>query len=435
MCGHWTAICVYGDCGRLLGTGATYAVWLVSTTSSMETLQRQCLRVQLENRRTEVGKIVLIDSCCASVPKYWLQHIRTDAGIYSGLAFLTDAHLILPNVRTRSLEVWQVSERSSDESGDKSPVARLALPPLSEGWVYHVVSCRGDPNPMGATSKRRSTDPFQPSPDTALLLLNVYVHHERPATLNANDIHVDAFTMLVPRNSILQTLMDNPKELILPWEKWSSKVRILSTSDDGSNSNWITTTSGLRYITFDKDHEIVLRDYNRFNKDLVKEGEEVFPLRKALYDERERTVSLDFLIDDEPLPATVIFGGIKEDWSGALLDEERIIGLRVRRLRWWNSKMWLSKLLCFVARRTVRSGCAGDLALWMIMYIVEERANMMLSSTIQDGKTDSNLPVILQLFKPWIGHRNSNLRPSDRQKNHCTSQVSSGRDTLVQQKV
>lgn len=296
----------------------------------METLQRQRLRVELENRGDQIGapcRFVI-----GTLSFILLQHISTDAGVYSGLAFLTDKIIILPNVRLRSLEVWEIPEDANTvKNALEGPIASFILPPLKAGWAYHIVSCRGDPNPMGASSTRRSPDPFQPSPATALLLLNVYVHHERPAALGPNDQHSDAFNMLIRRDALLAILQEKG-DIELPWEEWSSAARILCSSEDAA-SNWITTTSGLRYVSFDRDKEVIVRDFNKFNQDPTGHEQaassEPLPLRKALYDEKERTPFLDILIDDVSLPSTVTFGGIQANWSGALMDEERIIGLQV----------------------------------------------------------------------------------------------------------
>lgn len=251
------------------------------------------------------------------------------------MAFLTDKLIMLPNVRRRRLEIWEIAEDTEEVNKTiKEPIASFELPKLTDGWAYHIVCCRGDPNPMGPSSARRSTDPFQPSPATALLLLNVYVHHERPAALGPNDQHSDAFNMLIRRDELLAVLQRRTgKGTTFEWKKdWSSAARILCSSEDAA-SNWITTTSGLRYVSFDRDKEVVVRDFNKFNQDPTGNEQsavsEPLPLRKALYDEKERTSYLENFIDDVSLPSAVVFGGIQAHWTGALMDEERIIGLQV----------------------------------------------------------------------------------------------------------
>lgn len=69
---------------------------------------------------------------------------------YSGLIFLTDHLILIPNVRTNALDIFQIPEKPTADA--PVPVLVLRLPELAEERLMGGISCRAEPNPIGTDS-------------------------------------------------------------------------------------------------------------------------------------------------------------------------------------------------------------------------------------------------------------------------------------------
>ncbi|KIM37681.1 hypothetical protein M413DRAFT_448215 [Hebeloma cylindrosporum] len=104
---------------------------------------------------------------------------------YSGLIFLSESLILLPNTRTNGLDIFRIPTKPTLLS--LRPILTLNLPTLSPGRVLGGISCRAEPNPISPSSiphmKQRSQDggyfspnrPFSPNSEHALCIFDLRI--------------------------------------------------------------------------------------------------------------------------------------------------------------------------------------------------------------------------------------------------------------------
>lgn len=151
------------------------------------------------------------------------------------------------------------------------------------------------------------------------------------------------FNMFVHRSSLLGIFEDRKAEIekdpVIPWIQWGPDITRWFNSDSTA-TRWITTTAGQRCVVMmdngsvdshDEGSLIIVIDFNPHN---------VRKLAQKLKDQPGK----DFRCMTEP-SSTVHFGAFKEDivsklpcravgakqlrYDGVLMDEERLIGIKV----------------------------------------------------------------------------------------------------------
>ncbi|KAJ7593942.1 hypothetical protein C8J56DRAFT_424438 [Mycena floridula] len=115
---------------------------------------------------------------------------------------------------------------------------QLALPVIAEGWEILSIICRCDPNP-GQGPAMRSTAPFQSSPKTALIYIEVLVRSG----------HIQSFVMFIQRNSLLETFHKYQHDLSspIPYTEWGPSITNVLSIPHIHFGSWITVTSGLQF--------------------------------------------------------------------------------------------------------------------------------------------------------------------------------------------
>ncbi|TEB26755.1 hypothetical protein FA13DRAFT_1010701 [Coprinellus micaceus] len=191
---------------------------------------------------------------------------------YSGLIFLDENLLLLPNTRRGALEIWDLPRTASAPS-PSAPVCILELPLLAPGRSFGQLSCRAEPNPMGANrfrgtknhAERRQQRPYRCKAEDAIIIFNVRIQplHAGPHPVVALGFsHV--YTFFVHRKSILQIVEEQKQREAMPptididfpsnsllfpppiiWDQWGQKITRWIEADDMA-TRWITTTSGQR---------------------------------------------------------------------------------------------------------------------------------------------------------------------------------------------
>ncbi|KAF9553352.1 hypothetical protein CPC08DRAFT_822345 [Agrocybe pediades] len=78
-------------------------------------------------------------------------HFTAESKTYSGLLFLTEDLILLPNALLNTLDIFRIPEKATVET--PKPVLRLSLPRLANGRHLGGISCRAEPNPIGKSSK------------------------------------------------------------------------------------------------------------------------------------------------------------------------------------------------------------------------------------------------------------------------------------------
>jgi len=267
-------------------------------------------------------------------------------------------------------------------------VQSLSLPRLSFGASMHAISCRAEPNPMGysASTVRSSygsgdgngllpthSRPFHSSASDAIVLFNIYIQQQFLST----------FSLIIHRKSLLAYLPplqdpnsssstnesrglftlyegqvqgesssgpedgDNCRQVLepIPWAEWGPPVSRWIRAQDHS-TRWITTSTGQRLVLIDDpswevERPIVVFDFNPRHRcpDSNTQRELLCvngdgPFEEKVYSE----LPFGYTISDEHY-----------DYDAVLMDEERVIGMRVR-----NSDSCMSMgLLKFIHNRLI----------------------------------------------------------------------------------
>ncbi|KAF8956844.1 hypothetical protein BDZ97DRAFT_1925109 [Flammula alnicola] len=69
---------------------------------------------------------------------------------YSGLIFLNEELILLPNTGTNSLDIFRIPKKPTLDSLE--PILLLQLPALTDGRILGGISCRAEPNPISPES-------------------------------------------------------------------------------------------------------------------------------------------------------------------------------------------------------------------------------------------------------------------------------------------
>ncbi|KIM38398.1 hypothetical protein M413DRAFT_46795, partial [Hebeloma cylindrosporum] len=80
-------------------------------------------------------------------------HFTAPYRTYSGLVFLTEHLVLLPNSQKNSLDIFRIPSTSSIPT-PTTPLLSLALPALANGRAPGGISCRAEPNPIAQSSDR-----------------------------------------------------------------------------------------------------------------------------------------------------------------------------------------------------------------------------------------------------------------------------------------
>ncbi|KAH6910643.1 hypothetical protein BKA70DRAFT_1370960 [Coprinopsis sp. MPI-PUGE-AT-0042] len=198
---------------------------------------------------------------------------------YSGPLFLTEELVVLPNAKDGVLEVWKIPRRANLPS-PSAPFVILQLPTLAPGRQYASISCRGEPNPVGESTKpgsRIRERSYQANAENAVMIFNVNIE---PSQNPFNIALGHMYTFFVHRKSLITSVEEADKRrqsmtqeeamslggrfkasddinipfpsaiassITVPWQEWGPPVtRWLEA--ERFPTRWITTTAGQRAI-------------------------------------------------------------------------------------------------------------------------------------------------------------------------------------------
>ena len=314
-------------------------------------------------------------------------------GSYSGLVFLSENLIVIPNAQANTLEIWDIF------STTPRPACILELPELAAGNSLVYITCRGEPNPVGSESRLESKKPFFYAAHEAIILFHVrvqlgdpvthqqqyggalvfgytytlFVHrkalcevYERRSTYRSEeplgmlDISVqvedpapegsglgeiidddDGWESVGSENggdAVLRGLYDDPTPI--HWLSWGPPITRWFPADVNS-TRWITTTAGQRAVLIGhSQHEVgceyIVLDFNPENVQRAEKELESLPegvesrlhcLRNIEGVQTDGVFMEDMIVSE--LPFVVCTSEEVFPWDGALMDEERVVGLIV----------------------------------------------------------------------------------------------------------
>lgn len=252
---------------------------------------------------------------------------------YSGLIFLSESVVVFPNTQNGTLEFWEIPS-SPGSIAPLSPRCVLSLPQLVPGEMISNISCRGEPSPMGGN---RSTRPFHPSANDAIVIFNMRVqprvgmqHHLAMMQFG------HTFTFLIHRSALLELFRSAPATAV-PWSQWGPNISRWLPAD-GLPTRWITTTSGQRCVSIMEDAPSSPSEYYVFDFNPHSVRVALMEGVKAYMTEEDRrmvctsstTIDPAFAFAEEVsscLPYVVTESKERYAFDGVLLDEERVLGI------------------------------------------------------------------------------------------------------------
>jgi hypothetical protein len=201
----------------------------------------------------------------------------------------------------------------------------LFLPPLRERREVARIICRSEPNPIGRNSlsiARQRDRPFDSCPEDALVLFNIYID-------DADADRTLSFSFVVHRRALLKLFDEQHRSVA--WSEWGPPVTRWFNMN-GISTRWITITHGQRYVYIFPDGLIRLLDFNPHRVRRFKHDPANSTSRLRLIGENGEFPS-DLTFEGElsgSLPCVECFPFGRMPFDAVLMDEERVIGLRVR---------------------------------------------------------------------------------------------------------
>lgn len=245
--------------------------------------------------------------------------------------------IVLPNLANNTLELCRL--RDDDEPGPLPlhTACVLQLPCIAQSSVLFRMRCRSEPNPMGPTTQSppHGDGHFRSKAADAIVMFSMDIHDRDGLT--------HSFILIVHRSALLaqlhlhasvpQSPMLEPPPVI-PWDTWGPPVcRWFDARDIATR--WITTTCGQRYAVVMRGipASISVCDFNQTSIRRHAQDASAGKLSGADICPRLAVDHLWSPAFQNPvlscLPYIVTTTAQKYEYESALIDEDKVIGLKV----------------------------------------------------------------------------------------------------------
>ena len=269
---------------------------------------------------------------------------------------------MIPNLIQNTLEVAKIVIEP-DDIPRLVPLSILHLPPLTRRASIVRLGCRAEPNPTGSCPlaiPAPSSRPFRDKPEEAIILFNVLIEDVQ---LHAGQFHFPEtrpFTFIVHRHALLAHIPDahrpyppfchtsdpTPPPAHIPWATWGVAATRWFEGDPAS-MRWITTTAGQRSVTMEESAPtpIIVRDFNPYAVRSVQAramasgqsqrcnwGQQLPNGNRMTLKVEDSVLGAGSVFKEDvrsSLPYIEIVTQAEYRYEGVLIDEERILGLKV----------------------------------------------------------------------------------------------------------
>ena len=263
---------------------------------------------------------------------------------------------MIPNLIQNTLEVVKIVI-DNDDTPRIMLLCVLGLPPLTQNASIDLLSCRSEPNHTSSGSvaiPSPSYRPFRDKAEDAIVMFNMsYSHYSEFLT--------GWLTLIVHRRALLAYLPAahrtstpfcslpelTPAVVEVPWSAWGPTATRLFLGNI-TPMHWMATTAGQRAVMLENQvpTSIIVRDFNPYAVRVAR------ALASASGHSQQRNWSkqhpngnrMALKVEDNVFPAGFIF---KDDvrsslpyvetvtqrvyhYEGAMIDDERILGFKVR---------------------------------------------------------------------------------------------------------
>ncbi|KAJ8091671.1 hypothetical protein PM082_020906 [Marasmius tenuissimus] len=271
-----------------------------------------------------------------------LMKVAGNSSTYGGIIFLSVDKILLPNILENTLEIWKIP--SPGEEPPEGPMLRLGLFQTAPNYNIRYISCRAEPNPAPLNAVMRTDRPFYASADDAIVLLHLRIQGMGEFSL---------LTVFVHRSALLKIAEDGSEtDVPIPWNEWAPNIAFCYDCSGDRASRWITTTCGQRYVLLplseDEDLDpnltsnVVILDFGKSHVQKIEQDIEAGKIKVGSdVDEYGPIVrrgphhlpreSKKMFADDMicHLPYVESRSREKYAFNGVLMDEERVIGIKV----------------------------------------------------------------------------------------------------------
>ena len=293
---------------------------------------------------------------------------------------------MIPNLTQNTLELAKIVT-DNDDIPRLVPLCVLNLPPLTRRASIVRLGCRAEPNPLGTSGALAmpapSGRPFRDKAEDAVILFNILIEDAQP---NAGQFHFPEtrpFTFIVHRRALAAhipaehrvcapyccSVAPAPTTAVgqelgiaqVPWNAWGVAATRWFEGDPAS-MRWITTTAGQRAVTMEDDAPtpIIVRDFNPYavhatraraaaaaataasgqssqSQSQSQQGrnwsEQLPNGNRMTLKVEESVLPAGFVFIEDvrsALPYVEVVTRAEYSYEGVLIDEERILGLKVR---------------------------------------------------------------------------------------------------------
>ena len=269
---------------------------------------------------------------------------------------------MIPNLIENTLEVVKIVIKSDIPC--LVPVCMLKLPPLTRRASIVRLGCRSEPNPTGpgplalpAPSKR----PFRDNAEDAIILFSVLIEDMQLHPAQFHFPETRPFTFIVHRRALFAHIPDahracapfcptpepTPAAVQVPWDAWGAAATRWFEGDPGS-MRWITTTAGQRAVTMEDGAPtpIIVRDFNPYAVRSARTrasasghsqqgcdwSEDLPNGNRMMLKVEDSVIDAGSVFTDDvrsSLPYVEVTTRAEYRYEGVLIDEERILGLKV----------------------------------------------------------------------------------------------------------
>jgi hypothetical protein len=211
---------------------------------------------------------------------------------YSGILFLEEDLIILPNAKSAAFDFFRIPRNQTAIT--PKPIFSLQLPSLADGMEINYITCLAEPNPIPDISRLNKrerpqelakmdvdlVDPsllergFLASAEDAICIFQIHFRYVIQGHVNPHvSTTVKSYALLVHRSSFLKMAQHyeyppNAGVALEPQISWVDWGPPLSRWFNVSPTRWITTSAGQRCVIRNDSRRrspITILDFNQFN--------------------------------------------------------------------------------------------------------------------------------------------------------------------------
>jgi len=292
-----------------------------------------------------------------SLPGSQVVPSTSEWGAHLFFAFLSQDTLVFANHIQNILKVVKIVIDNAD-TPCLVPLCVLHLPPLAPQASINHLACRAEPNPTGSGPSpfaipAPSDRPFRDKAEDAIVMFTLF-------TFTPNRGRCQ-FTFIVHRHALFAHIpaalracapfcsapRPAPPPVQVPWAAWGVPATRWFEGDPAS-MRWITTTAGQRSVTMENGGltPIIVRDFNPYavraaralaaasgNSHKGNWSKELPNGNRMTLKVEDSVIAAGSEFEEDvrsSLPYVEIVTQAKYRYEGVLIDEERILGLKVR---------------------------------------------------------------------------------------------------------